>query len=116
MFGLVPAYIGNGHYCYANATAMLLAAAGEQIAPGLVEVLSGVSLGAGWNEQMDLIFFDTVAPDVGVSRALGVLGFAADERASVDGAPAPLAALAEALAIGPAVLGPVDMGLLLYRG
>jgi hypothetical protein len=115
MFQSVPAYVGNGHYCYANATAMLLAAAGEQVAPGLIEVASGVSLGAGWNDAMDLIFFDSVAPDAGISRALGVLGFEADERASMDGEPAPLAALSEALVSGPAVLGPLDMGLLLYQ-
>jgi hypothetical protein len=51
-----------------------------------------------------------------VSRALDVLGLAVDERASAGGASAPLAEIAQALATGPAVLGPVDMGLLLYRG
>src|SRR4051812_38669937 len=116
MFQSVPAYVGNGHYCYANGTAMLLASVGEQIAPGLVEVLSGVGLGAGWNERMDLIFFDSTAPDVGVSRAIGLLGFKVVERASADDEPAPLAALTVALQSGPALLGPVDMGLMLYRG
>ena len=32
-------YFGNGHYCYANVTAMLLASIGERVAPELVEVL-----------------------------------------------------------------------------
>src|SRR3712207_1485674 len=34
-----PGYVGSGHYCYANVTAMLLASAGEQVAPALIEVL-----------------------------------------------------------------------------
>ena len=42
------AYIGNGHYCYANVTAMLLASVGETVPPGQVEVLSGAGLGAAW--------------------------------------------------------------------
>lgn len=115
MFEKTPAYVGNGHYCYANTTAMLLASVGERFAPELIEVLSGVSLGAGWNEQMDLIFFDSSPPDVGISRAIRLLGFEVTERASEDGDPAPLAELAAALKHGPALLGPVDQGLLLYR-
>lgn len=115
MFEKTPTYVGNGHYCYANATAMLLASVGERFAPGLVEVLSGVSLGAGWNEQLDLIFFDSSAPDVGISRAIRLLGFEVTEQASADGEPAPLAKLAAALKHGPALLGPMDMGLLLYQ-
>lgn len=115
MFDQAPDFVGNGHYCYANGTAMLLAACGEPVSPGLVEVLTAMSLGAGWNERLDLIFFDSSPPDVGVSRALGLLGFAASEHASADGEPAPLAALAEALLDGPALLGPLDLGLLRYR-
>src|SRR4051812_1112722 len=94
---------------------MLLASVGEQVPAGLVEVLSGVSLGATWNEAMGLIFFDSSAPDVGISRALRLLGFEVDERASADGDPAPLVELARVLQDGPALLGPLDMGLLSYR-
>src|SRR5215217_4742742 len=111
----IPAYVGNGHYCYANTTAMLLASVGEQVSAGLIEVVSGVSLGAAWNEAMGLIFFDSTAPDVGISRALRLQGFEIDERASADGDPAPLEELARALEAGPALLGPLDMGLLSYR-
>ena len=39
-------YIGNGHYCYANVTAMLLDAVGERVKPETIEVLSGVGVGA----------------------------------------------------------------------
>jgi len=37
---MVP-YIGNGPYCYANATAMLLASIGENVPPSQIEVLTG---------------------------------------------------------------------------
>ena len=35
-------YIGNGDYCYANATAMLLTANGENVSPSRIEGLCGV--------------------------------------------------------------------------
>lgn len=111
-----PPYIGNSHYCFANATAMLLASICEQVSPGLIEVLSGVGLGATWVDELGLIFFDASPPDVGISRALGVLGFEVTEHASTDSSQAPIAELTQTLANGPAVLGPMDMGLLLYRG
>ena len=38
-------------YCYANSTAMLLASAGETVSPRLIEVLSGVGLGAFQNRD-----------------------------------------------------------------
>lgn len=105
-------YIGNGHYCYANATAMLLASAGQRVAPELVEVLSGVGLGATWLTGPQLLFFGLGAPDRGISQALTLLGFEVDERAGEDGDEPPFGELAEALALGPAVLGPLDIGLL----
>jgi hypothetical protein len=103
-------YIGNSHYCYANATAMLLASVGEEVAPARVEVLSGVGLGALWLEDAQRLFSGLSAPDRGVSRALDLLGFAYTERAGRDGDPAPFDALREALAGSAVVLGPVDMG------
>jgi NAD(P)-dependent dehydrogenase (short-subunit alcohol dehydrogenase family) len=78
MHGLTPAsppYVGNSHYCFANATAMLLASIGEHVSPSLIEALSGVGLGASWSDELGLIFFDASPPDVGISRALDLLGF-----------------------------------------
>jgi hypothetical protein len=108
-------YIGNGHYCYANVTAMLLASVGKRVEPGMIEVLSGVGIGAHWLEAGDLIFFDSAAPDRGISTALELLGFAVQEHASADGDPPPWSALSDALATGPAILGPVDIGLLTHK-
>jgi hypothetical protein len=107
-------YVGNGHYCYANVTAMLLASVGERVGPELVEVLSSVGLGARWWAEQELFFFGTEAPDRGISRALALLGFAVEERAGRDGDAPPFDALAEALTAGPVVLGPLDMGWLTY--
>jgi hypothetical protein len=109
-------YIGNGAYCYANATAMLLASGGEHVSPGLVEVLTGTGLGAMLERNEGNLWFSgpAGAPDVGLARALELLGFAAAERAQADGEAAPFDELRQALAGGPVVLGPLDMGYLTY--
>ena len=64
------AYIGNGPYCYANSASMLLESAGESIEPRLIEVLSGVGLGACWIAESQTLFLSgwTSVPDVGVSN------------------------------------------------
>ncbi len=109
-------YIGNGAYCYANATAMLLAAAGEHVPPGRIEVLTGVGLGAEMEQTSTTLWFGNLgtAPDSGISKALEILGFEWTEYAREDGEAAPLDELRAVLADGPVVLGPVDMGYLSY--
>jgi hypothetical protein len=113
---MIP-YVGNGFYCYANATAMLLAASGENVSPSLLEVLCGVGLGAMWRAESKMIFFGNLAtpPDVGISQALDLLGFRYAEKSSAATAPPPFAALRADLAHSPAVLGPLDMGFLHYN-
>jgi hypothetical protein len=49
-------YVGNGHYCCANSAAMLLESAEAYIEPRLIEVLSGVGLGAFWLDGSSLLF------------------------------------------------------------
>lgn len=110
----MQSYIGNGAYCYANSTAMLLAAQGEEVSPALIEVLTGVGLGAMWLPDAPTLLLSAFAPDVGISAALAMLGFAVTEQAFAEDAPLPLAALRAALAVGPVVLGPLDMGELTY--
>jgi hypothetical protein len=110
---MVP-YSGNGPYCYANATAMLLASIGETILPSRIEVLTGVGLSAFWMPGANLIFFSGTAPDVGVSQALQILGFEYTEKASQEGDPPPFEELGATLQVSPAVLGPLDMGYLHY--
>ena len=49
-------YIGNGPYCYANSASMLLESAGEYVEPRLIEILSGVGLGACWIAESQTLF------------------------------------------------------------
>ncbi|HEX2888737.1 hypothetical protein [Vineibacter terrae] len=103
-------------YCYANATAMLLGAHGEDVAPQHIEALSGVGLGAFIAED-GLPFFSGLAgtPDAGISRALAVLGFAIAEHATEAPDPVPFDWLAATVRTSPVVIGPLDMQFLSYN-
>lgn len=104
-------------YCYANSTAMLLSAIGESVSPRLIEALSGVGLGAFISTD-GLPFFSGLRslPDEGLSRALGILGFDSDEIAfEVPASGPPFERLRSDLAVGPVVLGPLDMTHLTYN-
>ncbi|HKU98502.1 MAG TPA: hypothetical protein VJR58_24635 [Vineibacter sp.] len=103
-------------YCYANSTAMLLSAHGETVSPRLVEVLSGVGLGA-FIAKDGLPFFSGLAgaPDKGISQALTTLGFAFAERASDASQAAPFDWLEDTLRTSPVVVGPLDMRFLAYN-
>ena len=109
--------VGNGPYCYANSASMLLESAGESVEPRLIEVLSGVGLGAFWIPESQTLFLSgwASAPDVGVSRSFGLLGFEVAEDAELDGDPMPVEALNLQLSEGPVMLGPLDMGELSYQ-
>lgn len=113
----VLSYIGNGPYCYANSAAMLLESAGESVEPRVIEVLSGGGLGAFWVAEAQTLFLSGLAsaPDVGLSRSFGLLGFDVDEEAESDGDAIPIDALKLQLGKGPVLLGPLDMGELPYR-
>ena len=109
-------YIGNGPYCYANSASMLLESAGESIEPRLIEVLSGVGLGAWWLPESQTLFLSgCTAPDTGVSQSFRLLGFEVVEAAEPDGAPMPLEELNLQLVEGPVMLGPLDLGELSYH-
>ncbi len=110
-------YSGNSPYCYANSAAMLLESVGESVEPRLLEVLSGVGLGAFWLVESQTLFLSGWAssPDVGVSRAFALLGFEVAEEAESDGAAMPAHALTRQLDEGPVMLGPLDMGELPYH-
>jgi hypothetical protein len=108
-------YIGKAEYCYSNSTAMLLASAGEQVAPSRVEVLTGMGIGAFIAKGSNSLLFDCFEPDKGISRALTALGFGFDEINSDDPDDDPFGRLEEALKHGPVILGPLDFGLLVYN-
>ena len=110
------AYIGNAPYCYANSASMLLESAGVSIEPRLIEVLSGVGLGAWWIPESQTLFLSGwTVPDTGVSQSFRLLGFEVTEEAESDGAPIPIEGLNLQLREGPVMLGPLDMGELSYH-
>lgn len=105
-------YVGSGPYCYANSVAMALAGAAT---PDLVEFLTGSAFGfellGGTLPLFDPYGWD---PEAGLDQALDLLGVACDR--TDGGTPADaLARLRAAVADGPVVAGPLDMGLLLYQ-
>lgn len=107
-------YIGNGAYCYANTTSMLLHAIDEPIMPSTIEVLSGVSLGALWSEKDEMMFFSNGIPNVGVTRALTILGFTFSEKTDREIRNDPMLELCLDIDKSPVLIGPLDMGHLSY--
>jgi hypothetical protein len=109
----VPAYVGNGPYCFTNSLVMML---GETAPPiHLVETLTGSPFGCqllagqiplfdpyGWN------------PDLGLDQALDLLDLKARRTTHRDETSA-LEALRQELTRGPVLVGPVDMGLLAHQ-
>src|SRR5438309_10922420 len=82
---LIP-FRGNGPYCYSNTASMLLSTIGEQVSPQEMEAYTGVGLGAFWLPKENLLFFSSISntPDLGISRALRLLGFSFEEKMTSD--------------------------------
>ncbi len=110
-------YIGNGAYCYANSTSMLLEYIGESFSPSLIEVLTGVGLSASLKKNGGLLYFNnqTLFPDLGISKALEILGFDCKNNVSSDEKDFPIDILKSDLKKMPVILGPLDMGHLTYN-
>ncbi|MFJ2784147.1 MULTISPECIES: hypothetical protein [unclassified Streptomyces] len=106
-------YLGSGPYCYTNSLAMVL---GEDVpSTAVVETLTGSPFGA----QLlggSLPFFDPYGwhPEIGLDSAIELLGRSCER--TDGGTPAEaLERLRAACSRGPVLVGPVDMGLLLYQ-
>ncbi len=110
-------YIGKAEYCYANSTSMLLASVDEEISARTIEVLTGVGLGAFASTSNHNLYFSNFSapPDLGIDRALQLLGFEFEHRSFDSPDESPLESLKDDLRSGPVVIGPVDMGLLTYN-
>jgi len=113
---LIP-FRGNGPYCYSNTVSMLLSTIGEQVSPQEMEAYTGVGLGAFWLPKEKLLFFSSFSnpPDLGITRALRLLGFSFEENVTSDPGKPPLEQLRSDLASSAAVLGPLDMGYLTHN-
>ena len=107
-------YIGSAKYCYADSVAMLLTSIGENISPGKIEVLSGVGLGACISEKTNLLFFSWGLPIYGINHSLNILGFSCKAKKVPKTKPAPLEKLKKDLEKSAAIIGPLDMGYLVY--
>ncbi|MFF0729070.1 hypothetical protein [Streptomyces sp. NPDC004134] len=106
-------YTGSGPYCYASSLAMSVP--GPALSPALVETLTGspfgVQLLGGTVPLFDPYGWD---PEIGLDDAVALLGLRCD-RTSGGSAEDAMARLRTACARGPVLVGPVDMGLLLYH-
>ncbi|WP_433365784.1 hypothetical protein ACQPZX_36485 [Actinoplanes sp. CA-142083] len=109
----MPHYIGSGPYCYANSLAMMLGPAAPP--PSVIEVLTGSPFGfellGGRLPLFDPYGWD---PDRGLDDAIGILGCRC-LRGGADDDEQALAMLRDVLARGPALAGPVEMGLLRHQ-
>ncbi|WP_426511546.1 hypothetical protein ACPPVO_13515 [Dactylosporangium sp. McL0621] len=109
---MVP-YIGSGPYCYANSLAMVLGPGAP--APAVIEVLTGSPFGfCLLGDRLPL--FDPYGwdPDLGLDDAIGRLGWTCSRRGA-DGPAAALELLRTALEAGPALAGPMEMGLFRHQ-
>jgi hypothetical protein len=104
-------YIGSGPYCYSNSLAMVLGEGAPS--PSVVEVLTGSPFGfellAGRLPLFDPYGWD---PDQGLDTAIDLLGWTCRREGAVDETEA-IGILRDALKAGPALVGPVEIGLLL---
>ncbi|MFG2298980.1 hypothetical protein [Streptomyces sp. NPDC048603] len=106
-------YIGSGPYCYTNSLAMMQG--GESPSTAVIETLTGSPFGAQLIAG-SLPLFDPYGwdPETGLDAAIALLGWTCER--SDGGTPAEaLDRLRTACSRGPVLVGPVDMGLLLYQ-
>lgn len=108
------AYQGSGPYCYTHSLAMV-AGADELPSPAVIETLTGSPFGfqliGGVLPLFDPYGWD---PERGLDQAVDLLGLRCAHTAG--GTPAAAhTRLRDACARGPVLVGPVDLGLLLYR-
>lgn len=110
-------HIGNGAYCYANSASMLLASIGESISPSIIEVLTGVGLSASLKRKGGYLYFNNQAllPDLGISKALEILGFDSKMEVFKTAKENPFVKLKKDLKHSAAILGPLDMAYLVYN-
>ncbi|PSK98812.1 hypothetical protein CLV63_10436 [Murinocardiopsis flavida] len=109
----MPPYTGSGPYCYTHSLAMVLGPAAP--APAVIETLTGAPFGVQ-SIGGTLPLFDPYGwnPEVGLDAAIGLLGWRCERSAGGTAEEAP-ARLRAACVRGPALVGPVDMGLLAYQ-
>ncbi|MFC9996656.1 hypothetical protein [Nocardia sp. NPDC127526] len=106
-------YRGSGPYCYANCLAMMFGADAPDVA--VIETVTGSPFGMQLPGG-ELPFFDAFGwnPDIGIGEALELLGWTATTSSDEDARGA-LERLRSAVAEGPVMVGPLEMGQLRYQ-
>ena len=115
-------YFGDVSLCYSYSLAMALDAYGYDFKAEFLEAIMVMGNGASIvkeDERHPLIFFDNGMPDLSISHSLRILGFDYEDFYLKDGVKVDLeevkGKLETFLSNGPVVLGPLDMGHLIYN-
>ena len=115
-------YFGDVSLCYSYSLAMALDAYGYDFKAEFLEAIMVMGNGASIvkeDERHPLIFFDNGMPDLSISHSLKILGFDYEDFYLKDGVKVDLeevkGKLETFLSNGPVVLGPLDMGHLIYN-
>jgi hypothetical protein len=114
---MIP-YIGSGDYCFSNSLHMSLLASGapaERLPSiGFLECLTTMPFGYTYLKEAELFFFSGPNPDLGLTRAIEMLGWTCRlERGGTE--EVALARLRAAVQHAPVLIGPVNMGYLTYN-
>jgi len=74
---------------------MLIKSYGISIEPRLIEILSGVGLGAFWLKDQGVLFLSCCAcpPDIGISAAFQIPDFSIAEEYEIDGTALPMSSI-----------------------
>ncbi|MFJ9743313.1 hypothetical protein [Streptomyces sp. NPDC101166] len=109
----MTSYVGSGPYCFSNSLCMTLGEGAPP--PAVIEVLTGSPFGFQLIAD-EVPLFDPLGwdPEIGLDAAIELLGCTC-ERSRGEDADAALARLEAAVGQGPALAGPLDMGLLLHQ-
>ena len=115
-------YFGDVSLCYSYSLAMALDAYGYDFKADFLEAIMAMGNGASIvkeDEEHPLVFFDNGMPDLSISHSLKILGFDYEDFYLKDGLEVDLeevkGKLETLLSNGPVVLGPLDMGHLIYN-
>jgi hypothetical protein len=111
-------YIGSSDYCFSNSLHMSLLGSGAQASSlpetGFLECLTTMPFGYTYFKEAELFFFSGPNPDLGLTRAIEMLGWTCALECGGTEEEA-LARLQAAVQHGPVLLGPLNMGYLTYN-
>lgn len=111
-------YIGSGDYCFSNSLHMSLLGSGappESLpSTGFLECLTTMPFGYTYFKEAELFFFSGPNPDLGLTRAIEILGWTCQLERGGDEEEA-YARLSTAVQCAPVLIGPLNMGYLTYN-